>query len=218
MHARKSKVAGTPSPDLSAWNQSQHPARLAPAGYYIAIRVSFVFPVAEHNCLPDSWVREYTVSGLGVHDPAMVWAHGNQGHIRMRDLVAKDGQGVLELAKYHGLNYGAAVCCNDSAVDAGGRSFGFFFRSDRDYTTDELELLHAGLLSMHRAYDRPKNLTEAELATLGLVNNGLLMKEIASVLGVSVSAVKQRLFYARRKLIAKTGSQAAVRATMLGMI
>jgi LuxR family transcriptional regulator len=83
---------------------------------------------------------------------------------------------------------------------------------------DELELLHAGLLSMHRAYDRPKNLTEAELATLGLVKNGLLMKEIASVLGVSESAVKQRLCNARRKLNAKTGSQAAVRATMLGMI
>jgi LuxR family transcriptional regulator len=50
------------------------------------------------------------------------------------------------------------------------------------------------------------------------VKNGLLMKEIASVLGVSESAVKQRLCNARRKLNAKTGSQAAVRATMLGMI
>ena len=71
---------------------------------------------------------------------------------------------------------------------------------------------------MHRAYARPKNLTEAELETLGLVKNGLLMKEIASALGVSESAVKQRLRNARLKLNAKTGSQAAARATMLGMI
>ena len=135
----------------------------------------------------------------------------------MRDLAAEDGQGVLELAKCHGLNFGAVVCCIDP--DEGGeRSFGFFFRSDREYTTAELEQLHAGLLETHRAYARPKNLTEAELETLGLVKNGLLMKEIASALGVSESAVKQRLRNARLKLNAKTGSQAAARATMLGMI
>jgi LuxR family transcriptional regulator len=53
---------------------------------------------------------------------------------------------------------------------------------------------------------------------LGLVKNGLLMKEIASALRVSESAVKQRLRNARLKLNAKTGSLAAARATMLGWI
>jgi LuxR family transcriptional regulator, quorum-sensing system regulator SdiA len=202
--------------DASRWTGSDALVRLAPAGHYIAIRVTFAFPLVEKNCLPEAWVREYTVSGLGVYDPAMVWAYQNQGYVRMRDLAAKDSQGVLEIAKYHGLNFGAAVCCKDS--DDGGRSFGFFFRSDRDYTTDELEQLHAALLEMHRAHARPRNLTEAELETLGLVKNGLLMKEIASALGVSESAVKQRLRNARLKLNAKTGSQAAARATMLGMI
>lgn len=195
----------------------EHPGRLAPAGYYIAIRVSFAFPMVEQNRLPELWVREYTVSGLGVYDPAMIWAHQNQGHVRMCDLAEKDVQGVLELAKYHGLNFGAAVCCNDFA-QGGDRSFGFFFRSDRDYDTDELDLLYRGLLSMHRAHTRPSNLTDAEIETLGLVKNGLLMKEIASALGVSESAIKQRLRNARLKLNAKTGSQAAARATMLGMI
>jgi LuxR family transcriptional regulator len=124
---------------------------------------------------------------------------------------------VLELAKNYGLNFGAAVCCMDA--DAGGeRSFGFFFRSDRDFGTAELEHAYLSLQADHRAHARPKNLTEAEIETLGLVKNGLLMKEIASALGVSESAVKQRLRNARLKLNAKTGSQAAARATMLGMI
>ena len=71
----------------------------------------------------------------------------------------------------------------------------------------------------HRAHARPKNLTAAELETLGLVKNGLLMKEIASsTRNISESAIKQRLKNARLKLNAKTGSQAAARATMLGMI
>jgi LuxR family transcriptional regulator len=44
------------------------------------------------------------------------------------------------------------------------------------------------------------------------------MKEIACILKVSESAVKQRLKNARLKLNAKTGSQAAAKATMFGMI
>ena len=74
------------------------------------------------------------------------------------------------------------------------------------------------LLAAHQDHARPRNLTPAELETLSLVKNGLLMKEIACLLGVSESAIKQRLKNARLKLKAKTGSQAAARATMLGMI
>jgi LuxR family transcriptional regulator, quorum-sensing system regulator SdiA len=216
MRIRNPRSAGlaVPGAETRRWELF---AELAPAGYYVAIRLGFAFPVIEQNCLPEAWVREYTVSGLGVHDPAMAWSYQNQGFVRTRELAARDSQGVLEVAKYHGLHFGAAVCCTEIR-DAGERSFGFFFRSDRDYTTAELEQLHASLLASHRAYARPKNLTDAELETLNLVKNGLLMKEIASALGVSESAVKQRLRNARLKLNAKTGSEAAARATMLRMI
>ena len=44
------------------------------------------------------------------------------------------------------------------------------------------------------------------------------MKEIACILNVSESAIKQRLKNARLKLNAKTGPQAAAMATMFGMI
>lgn len=217
MRVEKPERRETEKTDVPEWLRSGSLGLLATAGHYIAIRYGFAFPIFEQNCLPEAWIREYTVSGLSVHDPAMVWAFQNHGYVRTGDLAAKDSQGVLELAKYHGLHFGAAVGCHGS--DEGGeRSVGLFFRSDRDYTTPELEQLHAGLFAIHRAHARPKNLTEAELETLHLVKNGLLMKEIASALGVSESAVKQRLRNARLKLNAKTGSQAAARATMLGMI
>ncbi len=190
---------------------------LAPAGFYIAIRVGFAFPMVEHNHLPESWVREYTVSGLIVHDPAMTWAYRNCGVARWAELGDQDSQGVLQIARNHGLNFGAVASCVDTG-DAGQRSFGFFCRSDRDYLANELQLIHESLIQAHSAHARPKNLTSAELETLGLVKNGLLMKEIACVLGISESAIKQRLKSARVKLNAKTGSQAAARATMLGMI
>lgn len=190
---------------------------LAPAGFYIAVRVGFAFPVAEYNFLPESWIREYTVSGLMVHDPAMSWAYRNAGAVRWSSLVDTDNQGVFVLAAGHGLAYGAVVSCTNDG-EPSQRSFGFFCRSDRDYLDDELSVLVRLLRSGHESYARPKNLTAAELETLGLVKNGLLMKEIAAMLGISESAIKQRLKNARVKLNAKTGSQAAAKATMLGMI
>jgi LuxR family transcriptional regulator len=190
---------------------------LAPAGFYVAIRIGFAFPMVELNHLPHSWVREYTVGGLMVHDPAMSWAYKNTGVARWSDLVASDALGVLELAKNHGLAFGAVVSCTDKN-DRSQRSFGLFCRSDREYDSRELTRLSERLGECHRAHARPSNLTTAELETLGLVKNGLLMKEIACILNVSESAIKQRLKNARMKLNAKTGPQAAAMATMFGMI
>lgn len=192
-------------------------APLAPAGFYVAIRVGFAFPMVEHNRLPAAWVREYTASGLIVHDPAMAWVYKNCGAARWSELGEEDTQGVFEIAKAHGLNFGAAASCIDEG-NASQRSFGIFCRSDREFSTAELDLLSASLVAVHQAHARPTNLTAAELETLGLVKNGLLMKEIACILSVSESAIKQRLKNARLKLNAKTGPQAAARATMLGMI
>jgi LuxR family transcriptional regulator len=190
---------------------------LAPAGFYIAIRVGFALPMGEHNHLPVDWVREYTVSGLMVHDPLISWAYRNNGVTRWSDRCLSDTQGVLELAKNYGLNFGAVASCIE-AEDDGQRSFGIFARSDREYRAEEIVWLRDLLASVHRAYARPKNLTAAELETLSLVKNGMLMKEIACLLGISESAIKQRLKNARLKLNAKTGSQAAARATMFGII
>ncbi|TPE53738.1 helix-turn-helix transcriptional regulator [Amaricoccus solimangrovi] len=190
---------------------------LAPAGFYIALRVGFAFPMVEQNRLPELWVREYTMSGLIVHDPAIAWCYRNDGAARWSELGIEDELGVLELAKAHDLLFGAAVSCRD-AGDSGQRSFGIFCRSDREFETEELERLTALLRAEHAALEQPRKLTPAELETLGLVKNGLLMKEIACALGVSESAIKQRLKSARLKLRAKTGTQAAARATMLGMI
>jgi LuxR family transcriptional regulator len=190
---------------------------LAPAGFYLAIRLGFAFPMVEHNRLPEPWVREYTISGLIVHDPAVAWAYKHCGISRWDELGETDTQGVLELARAHGLRYGAVASCTDEG-SAAQRSFGLFCRSDRAFSAPELDRLNSLLVQTHNNHKRPRTLTAAELETLGLVKNGLLMKEIACMLGISESAIKQRLKNARVKLNVKTGSQAAARATMLGMI
>lgn len=56
----------------------------------------------------------------------------------------------------------------------------------------------------------PTNLTKAELEALRMVKDGLLVKEIANILGVSEGAVKQRLRNAKSKLGAKNRSSGGI--------
>ena len=73
----------------------------------------------------------------------MAWAYKNCGVARCSELGEEDTQGVLELAKNHGLNFGAVSSCLDDK-SGGQRTFGFFFRSDREYRRiPSSTLLHA---------------------------------------------------------------------------
>jgi LuxR family transcriptional regulator, quorum-sensing system regulator SdiA len=190
---------------------------LAPAGYYIALRIGFAFPLEEVNALPAAWVERYTRAGHMLADPVMRWLYTNSGAIRWSEINLPDPQGVLEEAAEHGLRFGAAISCTGRGRD-GQRSLGSFARSDREFTDDELRLLREVLQHLHDAKAPPTGLTDAELEALRMVRDGLLVKEIAARLNISEGAVKLRLRNARRKLGAKTGAHAASMAQAHGLI
>ena len=48
-------------------------AALATAGYYLALRVGFAFPMEEVNALPQDWVDHYTRNRFMLHDPVIRW-------------------------------------------------------------------------------------------------------------------------------------------------
>lgn len=180
---------------------------IANAGYYVALRVGFSFPEDELNCLPEPWVEHYTTHGLVVADPAMKWVYANSGAARMSELNLPDPQRVLSRAVFHGLEYGAVVSVH-RPQDSGRRSFGFFFRDDRELLGAEMQVLEQILRSLHGHKDDSKPLTAAEIEALQMQSRGLRLKQVAAVLGISESAVKARLNNAKRKLGAKTLSQA----------
>ncbi len=191
--------------------------KLAPAGYYVALRVGFAFPLAEHNALPPGWIDQYTRMSFMVYDPVMQWVYRNFGTIRWSEIPLPDPRGVLREAKRHGLNFGVAISFDDPGPK-GQRSFGSFARSDREFEDAEIAALQKKLEWLHVAMAPPTNLTKAELEALRMVKDGLLVKEIANILGVSEGAVKQRLRNAKSKLGAKTGRQAVSAATGYGLI
>lgn len=190
---------------------------IAPAGYYIALRVGFAFPLAETNALPDAWIERYTQRGYMLHDPVMQWLYGNSGAIRWSEIALPDPMGILADAAAHGLIHGAAISCPSTGTD-GQRSFGFFARGDREFTDEEIALLVMKIRRLHELTAPPTNLTEAELQALRMVRGGLLLKEIAGQIGVSEGAIKQRLRNAKLKLGAKTISQGVSKAVRYGLI
>lgn len=192
-------------------------ASLAPAGYYVALRIGFAFPLAEHNALPLAWVDHYTKQNYMLFDPVMQWLYNHSGAVRWSAIDLPDPRGILAAAARHGLDFGVAICFDDPGPK-GQRSFGCFARRDREFTDDEIGILSAKLEWLHVAMAPPTNLTKAELEALRMVKEGHLVKEIANRLGVSEGAVKQRLKNAKVKLGAKTGSQAVSAATGYGLI
>ncbi len=191
---------------------------LSPSGHFLALRIGFAFPMFEQNVLPAEWVQRYSAMGYVLSDPVMNWLYAaDTDATRWSEIALPDPRGVMDEAANFGLSFGVAVCCRDTGPQ-GQRSFGSFARSDREFTDPEIEALTHNLKTLHDSLLPPTNLTKAELEALGMVKNGLLMKEIADLLGVSEGAVKQRLKNAKSKLNAKTSTHAATMATTYGLI
>ncbi|WP_439508852.1 autoinducer binding domain-containing protein [Yoonia sp.] len=192
-------------------------AQLAPAGYYIALRIGFAFPIEETNALSSDWIDHYTKQRFMLYDPTVRWAYANVGCIRWSEITLDDPKRVMAQARSFGMRYGLTVSVFDSGKDQ-QRSLASFTRSDREFSTLEAKLLQVYLTRRHTETAPPTNLTKAEIEALGMIKDGRRLKEIAFQLKVSEGAVKQRLKNAKLKLGAKTGTQAAALASQYGLI
>ena len=181
---------------------------ISPAGFYVALRVGFSFPEEELNELPENWVEFYTTRGLVVHDPALKWIYANTGAARLAEIELPDPHQVRANAAIFGLSHGAVISVMERA-DRGRRSYGMFFRDDRAFETADLSALQQIMRRLHAGDEDDKTLTAAEIEALRLQAEGMRLKQIAAHLGISESAVKARLNNVKRKLGAKTQSQAA---------
>ena len=156
--------------------------QIAPAGYHIALRMIFAFPMEEHNGMPEAWVSHYTSRGFMMKDPVLRWAYGAIGVTRWSALSRDDPFGIFDQARVFGLRYGIAISCYDAASDTNGkgaRSFGSFARTDREFEAAEIARLHDIVAARHLALTPPTNLTAAELEALRLAREGHLLKELA---------------------------------------
>lgn len=190
---------------------------LAPAGYHIALRIGFAFPLEEENAFPDKWIQHYSQHKFMLYDPVIRWVYQSTGFVRWSEIDLEDPRRVVAQAQTFGLRYGAAVSfVGEDSQNL--RSFGSFARTDREFSELEMRLLSAFVSRRHAETAPPSNLTKAELEVLQMIKNGKRIKQIAHELQVSEGAIKQRLKNAKLKLEAKTGPQAAALASQYGLI
>lgn len=190
-------------------------ADLAPAGFFLGLHVRFIFPTIRVSTLPKSWIERHTRKPFFLDAPASRWSLENNGAIRWSALADHDPLKSTSLMGEHDPPYGGVVA-HHAADDL--RSYGLFFRGDREYLDVELAHLFELVVEHHdRLPTPPMVLTKAELVVLRCMKEGKRLKQISYDPDVSQSTIKQRLRDARRRLGARAGFHAVAMAAKLGL-
>lgn len=195
---------------------------VAPAGYYVALRLGFISPQEEINAFAPDWIDHYTANGLALYDPLMRWIYSSNGAIRWSALDLPDPMGVLNAYARYGMPYGAVICVT-ADEERPRRTFGYFAREDREITPSEISELEARLRAVHFHEAEEEEgltltLTRAQTEALRLLSRGMRLREIARALGISESAVKARLKSAMARMDARTPVQATSIASHRGLL
>lgn len=143
------------TPPRSMTDMLVRASEIAPAGYALAFHVDQMRPSFLLHAYPIAWTTIYARKALVMADPVVAWGLSQEGVCRWADLT-EDPSGVMALASENGLKFGC-VC---SVGTAELRTFGGFARSDREFTSDEIEELSAILSELQVATLSAKDLSE----------------------------------------------------------
>lgn len=135
---------------------------LAPAGYATAFHVRFTTPTFLFQTYPKAWLDYYSQNSLLMSDPTVLWGMENTGFVDWSELVAVDDAGVIEKAAKHGMVYGI-TCATD---EGDSRSLGSFCRSDRPFSDEEKQSLHARLIDLHNHLAQIKTISPETTAAI----------------------------------------------------
>lgn len=183
---------------------------LAPVGYLMAFHIRYGVPTTKFQTYPPDWIERYTSRAYQLRDPMVAWGFTRQGQARWSEISIPDPFGIMADAARHGLTYGAAVACGPIL----SRSICGFARDDREFNDAEIDRIVAIVHDMHDRLDEKtlEPLTPGQLEALRAVAQGDRQDRVAAQLGISRSALKERLRGARGRLGARTLAEALKRA------
>jgi len=137
-------------------------AEKSPAGFAIALHITFTTPRFLFQSYPTKWVDYYTAHGLVLHDPAVRWGFENTGWIRWRDQEDDDYHGVIEQIRRHGMTHGFSA----ATFSGKSRTIAAFSRADRDFLDFEIDEIMRCLSVLHRETLKLQALSSADIAAL----------------------------------------------------
>ena len=135
---------------------------LAPLGYAIALHIIYTAPRFLFQTYDEAWMKYYSANGLVLKDPTVLWGFENTGTTRWSDLTDRDPDGVLDMAREHGLAYGFTFASRDEEMP----SIASFARSDREFTDQEIAEISAIVDEVRRKTARLDSLTPEQCEAL----------------------------------------------------
>ena len=141
---------------------------LAPAGYFLAIRVRGTSPLLTFSTFPEAWVETYLERGYMMRDPVTTWAMTIGGAIRWSSPFLPDPFGIFREAAKHGLNFGASVATGPVTA----LTLCSLARGDRDVTDAELAAAKAVVTDLHALTAPPAALDPDDRAILAALAAG----------------------------------------------
>lgn len=181
---------------------------IAEAGYFLALRIRGASPMMSFHTYPQAWIDEYTSKGYVLRDPVTTWAMTVGGSIRWSSLLLPDPFGVFRRAARHGLRYGASVAVGPR----GALTVCSFSRGDREFTDDEIAAVRDIVADLHERTAPPAQLSEDQVALLGVLSECDAAADVAERLGVPVEAAGRAVRDLCESLLARSPHEAVQRA------
>lgn len=183
-------------------------AEVAPAGYFLALRIRGTAPLMAFKTYPQAWVDRYMENGYLLRDPITTWAMTIGGTIRWSSPLLPDPFRVLRQAAEYGLNYGASVAHGP----IGALTICSFGRSDRELTNPEIAQVKELVIALHERTALPKTLDAEQKEILAAMAQGLAPEGLAKRLGIAPEVARARFTGVEEALFAKSADEAVRRA------
>jgi LuxR family transcriptional regulator len=145
-----------------------HLRDLAPAGYFLALRIRGSAPLMSFATYPQEWTDHYMANGYVLRDPITTWAMTVGGAIRWSSRLLPDPFGVFRQAAGFGLRFGASVAHGP----LGALSILSMSRGDREFTDAEIAAAKTIVLQLHALTELPRALEPEDRALLAQVDAG----------------------------------------------
>ncbi len=181
---------------------------LAPAGYFLALRVRGASPLMVFKTFPQAWLDTYMENGYMMRDPVTTWALTIGGTIRWSSPFLPDPFGVLRHAAEHGLTYGASIAHGPRTA----LTLCSICRQDRDPSQDEIAEAKEIVLRLHALTEPPASLTDAQKTVLKALAAGSTAAKVARDLGAPEAAARAQIRDLCELLFAATPEEALRRA------
>lgn len=135
---------------------------LCDTGFALAIHIRYTRPLLLYQSYSRAWSDFYSENGLMLTDPVVRWGLENTGMVFWDDPALDDPEGVVALARQHGLHNGVTI----STGPRTSRTISGHTRSGGAFTAEEIDRLRCLVETVHEVTSGLDGLDSPEMAEL----------------------------------------------------